>query len=140
MGQLPTTMRRPALIAFAAAAAALACVPGGPIYLGPPLVTLQGLVFSFEDKRPLPDAEVCVFGTDTLCLASDQFGEYKAQVRDMMLLEGQALTVRFRPQGYPPAFAELSNLEPGEVTRVDCGISSRLTLSAEPATCFPLER
>jgi hypothetical protein len=133
-------MRRPALIAFTAAAAAAACVPGGPIYVGPPPVTLQGLVFSLEDQRPLANAEVCVFGTDTLCLASDLNGEYKAQMRDIMLLEGQALTVRFRPQGYPPAFAKLTDIEPGEVTRVDCGVSSRLTLSAEPATCFPLER
>ncbi len=133
-------MRRPALIALAAAAAAVACVPGGPIYVGPPVVTLQGLVFSFEDQRPLPGAEVCVFGTDTLCVASDENGEFKAQLREIMLLEGQALTLRFRPQGRPPAFAALTDVETGEVTRVDCGVSSRLTLSAEPAACLPLQR
>jgi hypothetical protein len=93
---------------------------------------------SFEDRQPIPQAEVCVFGADTLCVATDQKGEYLAQARSSVLLEGGRLTVRFRGQGFPTAVAELVDVAPGG-TRVDCGVSNRVTLSARPVACLPIE-
>jgi hypothetical protein len=115
---------------------AAACVPGGPIYVGPPAVKLEGQVYVVEEQRPLPNAEVCAFGADTVCVATDTQGHFRVEFRSTILLQGGALTLRFRTSGLPPAVAELHNVTPGEMTRVDCGISNRLTLSTEPATCL----
>jgi hypothetical protein len=117
-----------------------ACVPGSPVYFGPPLVILEGDVQVFEDRRPIPGAEVCVFGTDTLCVAADQHGAYRAEMREGMLLEGASVSVRFRAPGLPTALTELEGLEPGEVMRVDCAITNRFTLSNRPVSCLPVER
>ena len=117
-----------------------ACVPSGPIYLGPPVVILEGDVLALETRAPLADAEVCVFGADTLCVATDAKGKYRAAFFEEVLLEGGALTVRFRPRGYPTAIAQLDSLLPGrDATRVDCAISQRVTVSREPATCLPIQ-
>jgi len=132
-------MRR--LLSISAMLLALAaCTPGGPIYFGPPRIVLEGEIQVFEEQRPIPNAEVCVFGTDTLCVASDQQGIYRAGMSEGMLLEGASLTVRFRAQGLPTALAELEGLVAGDITRVDCAISNRLTLSERPVTCLPVQR
>jgi len=128
------------VLTLALAATITACVPGSPVYFGPPLVILVGDVQLFEERQPVPMAEVCVFGTDTLCVASDQHGAYRAEMREEMLLEGRSLTVRFRVQGLPSALAELRDLETGDPTRVDCAISTRLTLSDRPVACLPIQR
>lgn len=132
-------MRLRTLLFGIASAVLTACVPGSPIYFGPPLVTLSGTVMVFETRAPAARAEVCVFGTDTLCVASQQDGTYQTEMRSDMLLEGNALTVRFRITGLPTALAELNDVQVGEVTRVDCGISNRMTLSTEPVACLPIE-
>ncbi len=116
---------------------AVACVPGSPIYVGPPLVTLEGHVYVFEWRAPIPYAEVCVFGADTLCVEADRNGQYRAEMRRSMLLEGGAVTVRFRIQRLAPAYTTLHGLEPGEKTTVNCAISNRLTLSNAPMECLP---
>lgn len=133
------TMRRPAILLTAVAAAA-ACSPTGPVYLGPPRVVLSGSVQVFEAQQPIPNAEVCVFGTDTLCVATDQHGDYSAGMAQGMLLEGDALTVRFRVRGLPTAVAELEGVVPGEPLQVDCAISNRFALSNRPVTCLPVQR
>jgi hypothetical protein len=103
-------------------------------------VLLNGNVQVFEEQRVLPNAEVCVFGTDTLCVATDQSGDYTAGMTAGMLLEGSALTVRFRAQGLPTAIAALEGVVPGEPLQVDCAISNRFTLSNRPVTCLPVQR
>jgi hypothetical protein len=119
------------------AATLVACVPGGPIYVGPPIVNLQGVVYSIEDRTPLPGAEVCVFGADTVCIAADQRGRYAAYVRDRQLLEGGHVRVRFRLTGLRPAFADLDSLAPGDQITLDCAISTRMTLGTDPVPCLP---
>ena len=132
-------MRR-SLILLALGTAITACVPGSPVYFGPPIVILVGEVQLFEERQPIPNAEVCVFGTDTLCVASDQNGSYRAEMREAFLLEGKSLTVRFRAPGLPSALAELHDVETGDPTRLDCAISSRFTLSNRPVACLPIQR
>lgn len=124
----------------AAAGLLAACVPSSPIYLGPPAVVLEGHVVALETREPLADAEVCVFGADTLCVATDAKGKYRAAFFEEVLLEGGTLTVRFRPAGYPTTVARLDSLLPGrDAVRVDCAISQRMTVGREPATCRPIQ-
>lgn len=117
-----------------------ACVPGGPIYVGPPVVTLEGEVLAFESRTPLPRTEVCVFGADTLCVAADDEGFYRAAFDERMLLDSGSVTVRFRPSGYPVAVVHLDSLAASRTaTRVNCAISQQVTLNREPTACLPLQ-
>jgi hypothetical protein len=139
IGDLVTTMRAAWPVAFVAALITSACVPGGPIYFGPPVVTLSGTVESFEDRTPLAQTEVCVFGTDTLCVATDGSGHYRAAFEPTMLLEGGVLDLRFRKSGYPTAMLHLTDLTTGKWDDTHCAISSRVTLSRQPVECRPLQ-
>jgi hypothetical protein len=133
-------MRTPLTIGVALTALLAACVPSSPIYLGPPAVILEGTVVALETRAPLASTEVCVFGSDTLCVAADAQGNYRAAFFEQVLLEGGAVTVRFRPSGFPTAIARLDSLVPGRAAiRVDCAISERVTLSREPTACLPLQ-
>ena len=117
-----------------------ACVPGGPIYVGPPVVTLEGEVLAFESRTPLPRTEVCVFGADTLCVAADDEGFYRAAFDERMLLDSGSVTVRFRPSGYPVAVVHLDSLAASRTaTKVNCAISQQVTLNREPTACLPLQ-
>jgi hypothetical protein len=100
-------------------------------------VTVEGYAYIFEERRPIPYAEVCVFGADTLCVEGDRNGHYKAEMRRAVLLEGGALTVRFRAPGLTPAYVRLEGVEPGETTTVHCSVSNRVTLSTAPRECLP---
>lgn len=120
-----------------AALGAAACVPGGPIYVGPPVATIEGHVYTYELQTPAAGAEVCVFGTDTLCLEADRSGSYRAQLRDRQIPADGTVRVRFRLAGLAPAVARLDSVLPGERRQLDCAISNRLTLSTEPADCLP---
>ena len=133
-------MRHTTLATCLATLAVAACVPGSPIYLGPPAVSLEGDVVSFEDRQPLPRTEVCVFGTDTLCVAADENGHFKTATKAEMLLEGGALTVRFRAAGRQAAVAQLDSVQTGVTTRVDCAVSSRFSVSSGPVACLPIHR
>jgi hypothetical protein len=115
-----------------------ACVPGGPIYVGPPVVTLSGAVVSFENGSPLPQTEVCVFGSDTLCVAADNGGHFRQAFEPGMLLDGGVLDVRFRKSGYPTAMLHLTELTTGKWDETHCAISSRVTLTRQPVECRPL--
>ncbi|NIM51155.1 MAG: hypothetical protein GTN62_14540 [Gemmatimonadales bacterium] len=130
-------MRYPPVLAFAASLLASACVPGGPIYLGPPLVTLEGQVYSFEERVPLPGTEVCVFGADTVCVESDREGRFKVQLKESQVGTESSVTVRFRTPGLQPAIAEVKELTPGQATTVNCAISNRFTVSRRPNACLP---
>ena len=113
-----------------------ACVPGGPIYLGPPVVTLRGTVYSTESGAPIPRAEVCVFGADTTCIAGERDGTYRAQIKESQLLHG-AVQVRFRVSGLRPAIASLDSLTPGDKVTLHCSISTRMSLGTDPIPCGP---
>jgi hypothetical protein len=127
-------------IAAAAAAATEACTPSSRVYVGPPRVLLRGIVQVFEQQQALPNAEVCVFGTDTLCVRTDQSGTYQAGMAQEMLLEGNSLVVRFRAQGLPTAVAEIEDIVVGETTELNCGISNRFTASTQPRACLPVQQ
>lgn len=132
-------MRTSQMTVLAVAGCLAACVPSSPIYLGPPAVILEGTVVALETRAPLADTEVCVFGADTLCVAANAKGEYRAAFFEEVLLEGGAVTVRFRPAGYPLAVAQLDSLLPGrDAIRVDCAISQRVTVSREATACLPI--
>ncbi|MGD2135077.1 MAG: carboxypeptidase-like regulatory domain-containing protein [Gemmatimonadales bacterium] len=114
----------------------VACVPGSPIYLGPPIVTLEGHVFAFETLAPIPDAEICVFSADTTCIASDQDGHYRVHLPEPQLLEGGRCMLRFRAPGRRTHISELADLQAGTTLTVDCGISNRVAMAGGPATCL----
>jgi len=133
-------MRHTTLVTCLITLAIAACVPGSPIYFGPPAVSLEGDVVSFEDRQPLPRTEVCVFGTDTLCVAADENGQFKAATKVEMLLEGGVLTVRFRAPGRQVAVARIESVQAGVVTRVDCAVSNRFSVSSGPVACLPVHR
>lgn len=138
IGELVSTMRW--IVLVTGVAVFPACVPGNPVYFGPPVVTLEGDVAVFETGQPLPETEVCVFGADTVCLKADSKGHYWTQIREQTLLEHGAVTVRFRAPGLPLAVAELRDLTPGQKSTADCAISDRVTLAGGPLPCRPIQR
>jgi hypothetical protein len=135
MGDLVSTMFKAFPWCWLGAVIVTACVPGGPIYVGPPVVTLSGNVVSVEDRSPLAQAEVCVFGSDTLCVAADGEGHYRVAFDSVMLRDGGVLDVRFRAAGYPTAMLHLANVTTGKWDETHCAISSRVTLTRQPVEC-----
>lgn len=123
---------------FAAATLLAACTPGSPVYFGPPIVTLEGQAVGLESGEPLAYTEVCVFSSDTLCIAADKNGKYRAAVLVSNLLEGGRADVRFRASGYPTAILELADLSEGKYSDAHCRISARVTLTRQPVACVPL--
>jgi len=121
---------------FAAAALLAACTPGSPVYFGPPIVTIEGHASALESGEPLAYAEVCVFTADTLCVAADKGGKYRAAVRISNLLEGGRADVRFRAPGYPTAVLALADLTEGTYSEAHCRISARVTLTRQPVACI----
>ncbi len=118
-------------LTLASLAAAGACVPGSPIYIGPPLSTLRGHVYDAERAAPLASAEVCIFGEDTTCLRSAEDGAYRFQVF------AQMVSVRFRRTGYSTAMVDSIRLITDSVVVVDCALTNRFVLSTRPITCLP---
>jgi hypothetical protein len=133
-------MRLLRLATVASVLAAPACVPGGPVYIGPPVVTIEGYVYQYESQTPAVAAEVCAFGTDTLCIATDGDGHYRTAFRETFLLADSSVSVRYRIEGLRPAIVVLTQLMPGETTVSDCAISNRVALTREPAVCLPVPR
>ena len=112
------------------AALAWTCVPGGPIYIGEPVGTIRGTVFSLEDGATLARAEVCVFGSDTTCVRADDKGVY------MVAWEyDEKVNVRFRITGVRPAMVEALEVVRGEIYAVDCRLSTRVSLATTPGSC-----
>ncbi len=121
-------------LALAALAAVAGCVPGSPIYFGPPLSTLEGRIYDAERATPLARAEVCIFGADTLCLRSTEDGGYKFQVFE------QIVSMRFRGSGFSTAMIERVQLVTDSIVVVDCALTSRLVVSDRPIACLPIPR
>ncbi len=124
------------LFVVAAAGLGCACVPGGPIYVGPPLATIEGRVFFYESQTPVVHPEVCLFAADTLCVQGDRHGRFKAQLTDRQVDAG-TIVVRFRAGGLQPASANLERVAVGERFVVNCAISDRIALSTSPVPCLP---
>lgn len=131
-------MRARTVVLTTVGAGLLACVPGSPIYVGPPLATFQGRVVVLETAQTASEAEVCVFAADTLCLPTDRDGNYKVQLREGQLLEGGRCTLRFRVPGLRTHIAELTDVQVGTSITVDCGISNRVSLSSGPSACVDI--
>ena len=125
------------LLGVAATGLTMACVPGGPIYVGPPLATFEGRVFLYESQTPVVYPEVCLFGGDTLCIQGDRNGRFKAQLTDRQVGAG-TIVLRFRTEGLQPAVADVTNVQIGERFVVNCAISDRVSLSSTPVRCFPI--
>ena len=137
MRELEGTMRLLSVL-VAVVAAAAACVPGSPLYVGPyAVVTFEGDVFVFETRQPAGLAEVCAFGTDTTCIRANEKGHYWMQIRAEILGEEGRVTLRFRVQGMDPSEVRLSNVEVDSKTIVDCSVSNRVSFSDEPRACLP---
>lgn len=117
-------------LALATFASAWACVPGGPIYFGPPVGTIRGAVFSLEDNQAVPNSEICVLGSDTTCVRANGEGKY-----DVKWATKEKVDVRFRIPGVRPALVEDVEVVLGEVVVVDCVLSTRVSLSTAPGAC-----
>ena len=81
----------------------------------------------------------CVFGSDTLCIAADDNGHYRAAFEPTMLLEGGVVNVRFRQAGYATAMLHLTGITTGTYADSHCAITSRVTLSRDPVACLPIQ-
>ena len=131
-------MRFPLASALAALAFA-ACVPGGPVYIGvSDTVTFEGVVYVFEERVPIPQAEVCLFGTDTLCVRADDKGHYWMSTYGSMVMDDSTVVLRFRIDGVQPAYSTQVGMTDDEKRMVNCAISNRMTLSNQRRTCLPI--
>jgi len=98
---------------------------------GPPTGIVEGTVFAAEAGTPIPHAEVCAFGTDTICVRADAEGAYRVRLAE------QTVVLRFRSGQLPPAASDSLHVAPSGRFRVDCGISGRLVISDRPLPCQP---
>ena len=121
-------------LTLATLAAAAACVPGSPIYFGPPLSTLEGRVFDAETATPIARAEICIFGADTSCLRATEDGAYQFKVFE------QIVSVRFRSSGFSTAMVDTVRLVTDSLVVVDCALTSRVVVSNRPVRCLPIPR
>jgi len=101
------------------------------LFFGPPTSRVQGWIYAVESQEPLPRAEVCAFGLDTLCVRADGQGHYS------MRLTEQTVVFRFRYGALPPAASDTVRILPPQRYTVSCAISNRLVLSDQPVPCQP---
>jgi len=94
-------------------------------------------VFFYESQTPVIYPEVCLFGTDTLCIRGDRDGRFRAQLTERQVETG-TIVVRFRAEGLQPATADVANVTTGERFVVNCAISDRVSLSSGPVPCLPI--
>lgn len=107
-----------------------ACVPGTPVYLGAAYATVQGSVFSLEDRTPIAGAEVCMLGADTTCARTDLEGAYK-----LFSTEPQTVSITFRMAGARPAMVDSVSVVPPGTYIVDCTMSTIVTISTAMGSC-----
>jgi hypothetical protein len=102
------------------------------LFFGPPTSRVGGWVYDLDTQEPLPRAEVCAFGLDTICVRADGRGAYS------MRLSEQTVVFRFRYGALPPAASDTIRLVPPQRYTVSCAISNRLVLSDRPVPCQPV--
>ncbi|MDH3497283.1 MAG: hypothetical protein OER21_10990 [Gemmatimonadota bacterium] len=121
-------MQSPSLLGLAALTLGLTgCAILG---FGPPTAIVDGWVYAAEDQVPLPNAEVCAFGSDTTCVRADAAGYYRIR------LVAQTIVLRFRFGQLPPAVSDTVRVEPPLGQSVSCAISNRLVLADDPLPCL----
>lgn len=99
---------------------------------GPARSRVEGWVYTIEDARPLPQAEVCAMGLDTACVRADQRGHYQVHLTE------QTVVFRFRYGALAVAVSDsLVVLPPARYT-VNCALTSRMVLSDHPIPCQPV--
>ncbi len=131
-------MRLPLASAMAALAFA-ACVPGSPVYIGrADTVTFEGKIYIFEDRTPAPQAEACLFGTDTLCVRANDDGHYWMSTYGSVVMDDSTVVLRFRMDGMQPAYSTQIGMRGDEKRVVNCAISNRVTLSNQPRACLTI--
>jgi hypothetical protein len=119
---------RPAVI-VASALLASGCALLG---FGPKTSLIQGMAVAADDQQPLPQAEVCSFGQDTVCVRADRHGRYRLR------LKAQTVWLRFRWGSWPMAMSDTLALEPPQSYTVSCALSNLLVLSERPQPCQPV--
>jgi hypothetical protein len=102
------------------------------LFFGPPTSRVQGWIYAVETREPLPRAEVCAFGLDTVCVRADGRGRYS------MRLSEQSVVFRFRYGALPPAASDTIRILPPQRYSVSCAITDRLLLSDRPVPCQPV--
>jgi hypothetical protein len=102
------------------------------LFFGPPRSRIRGLVYSVEQQAPLPRAEICALGLDTICVRADGKGRYS------LSLPEQTIVLRFRFGALTPAASDSIRLLPPAPVTVNCALSSRLVLSERPVPCQPV--
>jgi hypothetical protein len=122
-------MRARALVVPAILLAAIGCALLG---FGPVTSVIQGWAVSASDQRPLPQAEVCAFGLDTICVRADRHGKYSLRLTE------QTVWLRFRWGSLPMAMSDTLRVTPPQKYTVSCGLTDRLVLSERPLPCQPV--
>jgi hypothetical protein len=119
---------RASLVAMLALAASGCALLG----FGPKTSLIQGLAVAAEDQQPLPQAEVCSFGRDTVCVRADSKGRYRLR------LTAQTTWLRFRWGTLPIAVSDTLEVAPPENYTVSCALSNVFVLSARLQPCQPV--
>jgi len=112
-------------VAIAAAGCAL-------LGFGPKLSRIEGWAVAADDQAPLPQAEVCSFGQDTICVRADSKGRYS------LYLTAQTVWLRFRWGTLPLAVTDTIQVVPPQKYTVSCALSGRLVLAEHPQPCQPV--
>lgn len=99
---------------------------------GPETSVIDGWVYSAERQEPLPRAEVCAFGVDTVCVRADRQGHYRVR------LGAQTLVLRFRFGSLPPAMSDTVHVIPPAPLTVNCALTSRLVVTDHALPCQPV--
>jgi hypothetical protein len=102
------------------------------LFFGPPRSRIQGWVYAGDLQTPLPRAEVCALGLDTVCVRADTRGHYS------LSLTKQAVVFRFRFGSLQPAVSDTIHLDPPSPYAVNCALTDQLVLSDRPVPCQPV--
>jgi hypothetical protein len=130
---------RLALASTLATLVIVACVPGSPVYIGrADTVTFEGEIYMFEERVPAPQAEACLFGTDTLCVRANDDGHYWMSTYASVKLADSSVVLRFRIAGGQPAYSTQTGVADDEKRVVNCALSNRVTMSNQPRACLPI--
>jgi hypothetical protein len=89
-------------------------------------------VYSAELQTPLPQAEICAMGIDTICVRADRAGHYSFSLTE------QTVVLRFRYGALPPAASDTIQIVPPQPYTLNCALSDRLILSDKPVPCQPV--
>lgn len=109
-------------------------VAGGCALLGfgPKMSLIEGWAVTADGQQPLPQAEVCSFGRDTVCVRADRKGRYALRLR------AQSSWLRFRWGSLPMAMTDTIEIVPPQKYTVSCALRNVMVLSERPQPCQPV--